>query len=185
MEYEQRAGLEYRLKVWGCGSLSSAVCLHQGLQSITNSHRKWMERCIVIDNTAGRKPVSVPETIQELALHLMAELWEGSGGRVLLEPPERRSCRKHHLLGETEDERRGEEPPLSTPTCRSVCPATCLHIRVSQCQSACLSVCMSCLSPDCVVYGVYGAGKTMGEYVTPTSTSDTGKVEPNEAQCLT
>lgn len=46
-----------------------------------------------------------PETIQELALHLMAELWVGSGGGgVLLEPPERRSCRKHHLLGETEDE---------------------------------------------------------------------------------
>ncbi len=58
------------------------------------------------------KPVSVPETIQELALHLMAELWVGSGGGegVLLEPPERRSCRKHHLLGETEDKegRRGE-----------------------------------------------------------------------------
>lgn len=38
------------------------------------------------------------ETIQKLALHLMAELWAGSGGGgVLLEPPERRSCRKHHL----------------------------------------------------------------------------------------
>lgn len=52
--------------------------------------------------------MSVPETIQELALHLMAELWVGSGGRVLLEPPERRSCRKHHLLGETEDKEGGE-----------------------------------------------------------------------------
>jgi len=38
----------------------------------------------------------------------MAELWVGSGGGVLLEPPESRSCRKHHLLGETEDNR-GEE----------------------------------------------------------------------------
>lgn len=28
---------------------------------------------------------------------MMAELWVGSGGGVLLEPPERRSCRKHHL----------------------------------------------------------------------------------------
>lgn len=41
------------------------------------------------------------ETIQKLALHLMAELWAGSGGGgVLLEPPERRSCRKHHLISQ-------------------------------------------------------------------------------------
>lgn len=54
--------------------------------------------------------MSVPETIQELALHFMAELWVGSGGGggVLLEPPERRSCRKHHLLGETEDKEGGK-----------------------------------------------------------------------------
>lgn len=54
--------------------------------------------------------MSVLETIQELALHFMAELWVGSGGGggVLLEPPERRSCRKHHLLGETEDKEGGK-----------------------------------------------------------------------------
>lgn len=38
----------------------------------------------------------------------MAELWVGSGGGVLLEPPERCSCRKHHLLGKTEDKKGGE-----------------------------------------------------------------------------
>lgn len=37
----------------------------------------------------------------------MAELWVGTRGGILLEPPERRSCRKHHLLGETEDREGG------------------------------------------------------------------------------
>lgn len=35
----------------------------------------------------------------------MAELWVGSRGGVLLEPPERRSRRKHHLLRETQDDK--------------------------------------------------------------------------------
>lgn len=69
--------------------------------------------------------------------------------------------------------------PLSTPTCPPVCPATCPHIHVSRCQSACLSVCMSLFCPDCLVHSVWEAGKTMREYATPISTSDTGKVAPS------
>lgn len=37
---------------------------------------------------------------------------------------------------------------------------------------------MSLLCPDCLVYGVWEAGKTMRDYATPISTSDTGKVAP-------
>ena len=38
---------------------------------------------------------------------------------------------------------------------------------------------MSLLCPDCLVYGVWEAGKTTRECATPISTSDPGKVAPD------